>query len=139
MKNEISAGGRVVKKKSHPWQLLLIKDMNGNWTFPKGLIEKGESPVAAAKREIQEETGLTDLSLVNPLKPISYFYQKDGLIHKTVHYFLFETKEKDKLLSQKEEGISEAKWCSFDQAEKIIGYSKTNKPLLEEARNYLMA
>ena len=31
------------------------------WDFPKGLVEPGESPLAAARRETAEETGLTDL------------------------------------------------------------------------------
>jgi 8-oxo-dGTP pyrophosphatase MutT (NUDIX family) len=32
-----------------------------NWDFPKGLVEPGEDPLAAAKREVKEETGLSDL------------------------------------------------------------------------------
>ncbi len=30
----------------------------GAWTVPKGLVEKGEDPLAAAVREFQEETGI---------------------------------------------------------------------------------
>lgn len=32
-----------------------------NWDFPKGLVEPGETPLAAARREATEETGITDL------------------------------------------------------------------------------
>jgi bis(5'-nucleosidyl)-tetraphosphatase len=32
-----------------------------NWDFPKGLVEPGETPLAAARREVTEETGITDL------------------------------------------------------------------------------
>ncbi len=34
-----------------------------NWDFPKGLVEPGEEPLAAALREVAEETGLTGLAL----------------------------------------------------------------------------
>jgi bis(5'-nucleosidyl)-tetraphosphatase len=32
-----------------------------NWDLPKGLVEQGEQPFAAACREVEEETGITDL------------------------------------------------------------------------------
>ncbi len=32
-----------------------------NWDFPKGLVEEGEDPLAAARREVQEETLIEDL------------------------------------------------------------------------------
>ena len=34
-----------------------------NWDFPKGLVEPGEEPLAAALREVTEETGLRELTL----------------------------------------------------------------------------
>jgi bis(5'-nucleosidyl)-tetraphosphatase len=32
-----------------------------NWDFPKGLVEPGEDPLAAARREVREETLIEDL------------------------------------------------------------------------------
>lgn len=32
-----------------------------NWDFPKGLVEADETPLAAARREVAEEAGITDL------------------------------------------------------------------------------
>lgn len=82
MKKELSAGGVVVRKKGNAWQVLLLKDMNDNWTFPKGLIEKGENPPSAAKREIadeklrpQKEEGISEakwLTFPKALKVICY-------------------------------------------------------------------
>ena len=40
--------------------MLLLRAFR-NWDFPKGLIEPGEEPLDAARRETREETGLTDL------------------------------------------------------------------------------
>ena len=32
-----------------------------NWDFPKGAVEPNETPLAAARREVAEEAGITDL------------------------------------------------------------------------------
>ncbi len=132
MKRELSAGGIIVRKKGTQWDVLLLRDMNKNWTFPKGLVEEGEDPIAAAKREIFEEVGIRDVSLLSLLKPIHYMYNRGGLISKTVHYFLFSSRGTETPKGQKEEGISDVRWVPLDEAITIIGYPKTNKPLLEE-------
>lgn len=136
-REERSAGGVVVRSKGTSWEVLLIKDMNGSWTFPKGLIENGEEPAATAKREAEEEVGIKDLRLRSELTPIHYMYYRNGLVRKTVHYFLFQAHGEPLLRPQKEEGISAAKWVPLPQALKIIGYPKTNKSLLEQAQRLL--
>lgn len=132
MKEEQSSGGVVVRRRGNGWQVLLIRDMNGSWTFPKGLIEKGERPEQTAIREISEEVGIHDLSLVKKLSPIVYWYRRNGRIKKTVLYFLFTTKGAEALKPQKDEGIQEGKWISLHRAKIIIGYPNTNRNLLQE-------
>ncbi len=132
MKNEISAGGIIITRPNKTLQVLLIRDMNGNWTFPKGVVEYGEKYEDAAKREIFEETGLKNIRIIHMLSPIHYTYQRHGTIHKTVHYFLFKWFGGEQIKLQKEEGISDFKWMTMDKAKKIIGYPKTNMILLDE-------
>lgn len=139
MKFEFSAGGLVVRKYKSVWQLLLMKDMNDSWTFPKGLIEKSEKPHLAATREINEEVGVTGLKLRAELNPIEYWYRRNGLIRKKVYYFLFEVKGNPAIKVQKEEGISEAKWFDFEEAAKVIGYADSNKKLIARVRKLLSA
>lgn len=137
MRTEISAGGLVIVKQDGKLFIALLQDEKGNWTFPKGLIEKGEDPQVAAKREIAEEIGLSDITLVTPLDTVTYFFKWQGqLTHKTVHYFLFTAPTLLPLTPQKEEGITSAQWVEFGKAQEIIGYPKTNKSLLGKIKNY---
>lgn len=134
MKTETSAGGVIVCAVDRTWYVLLLRDMNATWTFPKGLIELGESPQEAAVREIGEEVGIGDLTLLAPLSPIRYTYKRNGIVSKTVYYFLFQAKTRIQPIVQKEEGIQEAKWVAIDEAMNIIGYRETNVRLLEEVK-----
>lgn len=141
MKTEISAGGVIYRKKGKAWQILLLKDKNDHWTFPKGLIEDGEEKVKTAEREIGEEVGLKEIKLVADLTPIKYWYMQkhllrnrwqSDLVRKTVYYFLYEAKGNEETLPQTEEGISEVRWFSPAEALKVVGYRKTNEPILQE-------
>lgn len=134
--SEISAGGIIVSKTKGVWWLLLMKDRNGNWTFPKGKIEKGEDYRTAAVREIAEEVGIKGLSYWKTLSPTLYWYFRDGSIKKTVHYFLFESAKRQTPTVQTEEGITQAKWVRLDSAQQLIGYPKTNIPLFKETYGY---
>lgn len=133
MNTEVSAGGIIAYRGRGGWYVLLMKDMGGKWTFPKGKIEAHEDRLDTAKREIEEEVGLTDLVFVRELTPVMYWYFRVKPIKKTVHYYLFQSVSRQKPRVQTEEGISDAKWVTFDQAEAFLGYPKTNLPLLKEA------
>lgn len=134
MRIEISAGGVIYKKRDHKFEILLLKDKNGNWTFPKGLVEDNEDRVRTAQREIEEEVGLKKVKFVCELSPIGYWYKWQGdLIKKTVYYFLFETSGEEIPKPETEEGIKEVKWFTPEKARGIIGYRKTNDAVLKEA------
>jgi bis(5'-nucleosidyl)-tetraphosphatase len=139
MKNtEVSSGAVIVKRTSSNWDLLCIRDMKGMFTFPKGFVEHGESIIQAARREAKEETGIVRLRYKATLPPVSYVYTRDGLsIHKTVYYALFTYTGNEKLSPQVEEGISELQWISISQAHDIIGYPKSNKPVIQAVMTLL--
>lgn len=138
MKHETSAGGVIIARKNNQLLVLLIKDKNNNWTFPKGLIEDGENEEETAKREIGEEVGIRDLKLIAPLTPVKYFYKWEGnLINKTVYYYLFQNSAQEHLKPQTEEGIMDVKWFHLKKAMEIVGYKKTNRMILEEAEKIL--
>ena len=55
-----SAGVVVIRWTSDGCRYLLLRAYR-YWDFPKGELEPGEDPLEAARREVQEETGIDDL------------------------------------------------------------------------------
>jgi len=119
----VSAGGIVFRRQEGGIvTFLLIKDSYGNWGFPKGHLEDGESPADAAQRETAEETGLGDLQLRGPIRIIDWHFRFRGrFIHKYCHFFLFESTEGD-AVPQRDEGITDCRWCTLDEALKDLSY-----------------
>ena len=56
----VSSGAVIVRETADGYVFLMLRAFN-HWDFPKGIVERGESPLQAAIREIAEETTLTDL------------------------------------------------------------------------------
>jgi 8-oxo-dGTP pyrophosphatase MutT (NUDIX family) len=120
---EVSAGGIVFRRDpdGQP-HFLLIKDSYGNWGFPKGHLEAGESPAVAAQRETEEETGLAGLSLHGPIRVIDWHFRFRGrFIHKYCHFFLFESADGEPV-PQTDEGITECQWLPLEEALSELSY-----------------
>ncbi len=81
-KETYSAGGVVLNTKG---EVLVVSQQNGtSWSLPKGHIEPGEKEMEAAKREIEEESGITQLQYVRDLGRYSrYKIAKTGGDDKT--------------------------------------------------------
>ena len=58
--SRLSAGVVVVRSTPSGWLFLMLRAYR-NWDFPKGGVEAGEMPLAAARREVREETAIGDL------------------------------------------------------------------------------
>lgn len=56
----LSAGVAVVRRAEGHWRFLLLRAFQ-HWDFPKGQVERDEQPLEAARREVTEETGITEL------------------------------------------------------------------------------
>lgn len=82
-------------------------ERNGIPDLPKGHIEKGESPEVAALREVEEETGITDLEITKELPATWHCYLlNDQWTIKKTSWYLMKTASGMKNIPQTEEGIS---------------------------------
>lgn len=93
-------------------------ERNGIPDLPKGHIEKGETPDVAAVREVEEETGITDLEIIRELPTTWHCYLLNGnwTIKKT-SWFLMKTSSGMKNIPQTDEGISKVYLINIDGAE----------------------
>jgi len=121
---EVAAGAVLVTRRA-PVEILLIHEASEDrWCFPKGHIEPGESALEAARREVEEETGLTVFSLREELAAIHYrFYQprRDRSVVKTSIYYLGRCGRSDPVL---EPGFDRFIWASPAQARRLVSYEQ---------------
>jgi 8-oxo-dGTP pyrophosphatase MutT (NUDIX family) len=125
---EYSAGG-IVENNS---QIVLIAKKNKKgkkeWSFPKGHIEKDESPEVAAVREVWEETGLK--TRVKERLGISnyWFYAGEHHIHKYVYFFNLEVLAGQLTLSgNDDEEICDIQWVNQTQLFDLLFYPMERK------------
>ena len=125
-----AAGGLV----QHQDGRFLFIYRNNKWDLPKGKIEKNETLIKAAKREVSEETGVTDLEVKKPL-PITYhIYNDNGKFKvKKTYWFFMMSKFNGSLLPQFEENIKMAVWKGINEIPKLMENAYENiKIILKE-------
>ena len=121
MKPASRAAGAVVFRRGERGIRILILRAYRNWDFPKGRIEPGEEDLAAARREVAEETGLGDLEF-----PFGDEFRETVPYagNKVARYYLAETgAERIELPVSPELGRPEHheyRWVSFDEAEDLL-------------------
>jgi len=137
---EKSAGAIVFRKEEGKIYYLLLhypgfRGDRTHWDFPKGQIEKGESMVDTAKREVKEETGIRELRILPGLKEtMKYFFKFKGKnIMKFVTFFLAESKRKSVKLSCEHIGF---KWLPYEDAIEQLTYNNA-KEILKKADRFL--
>lgn len=112
---------------------LLIRDSYRNWGFPKGHVEQGEAPEGAAVREVEEETGLSQLAVRGEIDTIDWYFRFRGrLIHKYCHFFLIESASEE-TTPQQEEGITACRWLPLEEAIAVISYANARDVLRRAA------
>ena len=123
-----SAGGVVYCIQDNQIYYLLLKHIKtgSHWGFPKGRLEENETEKNAAKREIEEETGIIEFSIKeNFFERTNYTFEKDNKIYdKTVTFFIVKVNKKEVNLSKEH---SEFFWGTYDEVmEKLVNESQIN-------------
>lgn len=95
--------------------ILLVLENGNFWGFPKGRLNEGETPLAAAKREIFEETGCNDIALLRELgvykrHPFTLQNKLDHSEVKEIAMYLF--KAPSKVLQMPTEPNTEGRWVA---------------------------
>ncbi len=138
-KRQVSAGGVIVRQVRGGTRVCLIarrRDGIVTWGLPKGHVEAGENLLAAATRELREETGLTGEHLA-PLGSISYWFAVRGdrvRYFKTVHFYVFRYRSGE--TDQHDDEVEEAVWLPLDEAMARISYENERR-ILRHAKRYL--
>ena len=124
MKHTKSAGGVIISPKGH---VLVVSQHGTSWSLPKGTLEKGEDHKTAARREIEEETGITRLELVKELgtyqrNKISIDGGDDFSELKTITMYLYATPEET--LNPVDPENPEARWVEPDKVSDLLTHAK---------------
>ncbi|HKT72317.1 MAG TPA: NUDIX domain-containing protein [Steroidobacteraceae bacterium] len=129
--SKLSAGVVVVRRASDAWLFLMLRAYR-NWDFPKGVVEPGEDPLDAARREVKEETLIEELTFTWGLvyretAPYSH--------NKIARYYIAETPREAVVLPVRPElgrpEHNEWRWVSY--ADAVALSSARLQPILQWA------
>lgn len=119
------------------YYLLLHHTSGGHWLFPKGHIEAGESERSAALRELEEETGIGQVELIeNFTERLSYDLPPGsgrGGVHKEVLFYLGCTEQKTIQLSAEHDAYL---WLSYPEARVRLTH-ENSRELLDRVEAFL--
>ena len=123
----IAAGGKVINNKSE----ILFIYRNKKWDLPKGKAEKNENISQTALREVEEETGIKNLSIIKPLDKTYHIFKRGGKNYlKTTYWFEMKSDFNGKFKPQKKEGITRVEWIGIENLSSILPKSYANIRLL---------
>lgn len=122
-----AGGGLVYNAKGE----ILFIFRNGKWDLPKGGTDKGETIEETATREVEEETGVTNLIVTEKLQKTYHIFRRNGKYKlKQTYWFKMQTDFIGKTKPQKKEGITKAIWVAPKDVSKLLDNSYENIKLL---------
>ncbi len=145
MPKETSAGAIIFRMQNGRPLYLLLHYHSGHWEFARGHVELGEDQLKAAKREIQEETGIDDLQIIPGFLGHTKFSFKRTWnlkpeekktapwVFKIVTLYLAETKVENVKISDEHKGFA---WLPYKEAVKKL--PKDAKKVFKEANDFLI-
>jgi 8-oxo-dGTP pyrophosphatase MutT (NUDIX family) len=120
MKKSESAGGVVLNARG---EVLVVNQRGNSWSLPKGHIDPGEDVIDAARREIAEESGVSELELLDRLPSyerhrIGKHGGEDATELKKIHMFLFRTPQLN--LAPRDPHHPEARWVAREKVADLL-------------------
>jgi bis(5'-nucleosidyl)-tetraphosphatase len=141
MKKEKSAGAIIFRTAGGERVYLLLhyptskKTKGEYWDLPKGHMEKGETEEDTVRREVEEETGLSDIELFDGFREeIHYWFQAGKQkVSKTVLFYLAKVSQDTVTISEEHLGFV---WLPYEKAQKRLTYENA-KQVLQKAHYFL--
>ncbi len=107
-----AAGGLVINEKG---SYLCIYNRK-KWTLPKGVLEWREDPEVAAIREVQEETGIQEVKIMEKMEETYHTFQRGKKwILKTTFWYRMSASSDEILIPQTSEDIEDVKWKTKEE------------------------
>jgi 8-oxo-dGTP pyrophosphatase MutT (NUDIX family) len=117
-----AAGGLVQNEKKE----LLFMLRRGKWDLPKGKLDRKETLEQCAVREVEEETGLRNITIGGPLLVTYHTYDENGKhFLKESHWYRMSVSGKQSLTPQLEEQITQLKWV---EAKEVGSFTRNTYP-----------
>ncbi len=131
---ELSCGIIPLVRTPEGVRFLIVKQINGHWSFPKGHVEEGESYKETAARELLEECGVKATIRAERVFEDSYvFSRQDGTIVKKRNlFFLGDVIDVSRLKTQESE-VLEARIVGMQEAHQLMDFPSIRKVLKEAA------
>ena len=135
-RREISAGCVVYRKSGDSAEVALIQPRDRKaWALPKGLIERGETPQAAAQREALEETGFSG-EILAKIDTIKYSYTAKWenppiQVFKVVTFYLLRFTGGDP--SRHDREVERVEWFQIEDAIGHASYAQEREVLRRAA------
>ena len=131
------AGGIVINNNK---EVVIVNQNHNSWSLPKGHVDKGETILDAAIREIYEETGIKDLKLIKPLGDYGRYRigldgQDDKSEFKTINIFLFTSNQKK--LNPIDPNNPEAKWVPYNKVENYLTHLNDKDFFLKSLSSFI--
>lgn len=124
-----AGGGLVYNKKGE----VLFIFRNGKWDLPKGGCDKEEEIEDCSIREVEEETGVTNLKISKKLQKTYHVFKRNGVYRlKVTHWFKMTTTFEGTPIPQENEGIEKVAWLNKAQIKEALKNSYENIKLLFE-------
>ena len=112
-----AAGGLV----TNPAEEILMIFRRGKWDMPKGKLDPGETLEQCAVREVEEETGLKNITLQQHLVTTYHTYHESGkFILKESYWYNMSISDQQLLVPQAEEDIAEVRWVPAENLPALL-------------------
>ena len=131
MSADIEAAGGVIYSPSKD-AFLLLKHRQGHWAFAQGKLEKGEDVRSAAKREIEEETGIVVEDFDDGCEVrVTYTYRhRRRTIKKAVTFYLV-VSDAEVRISSEHNGFV---WAAYKEALTLLRFENHTRALKAAAK-----